>query len=299
MKVQFDKIYWHEAFFEALQLEFKDYLDILHFDNEFPLSKEALIIDALVIRKDSQRQISKNIGRIFKGHNIFEFKSEKDTITWQDYNKVMAYAYLYSAFKDVPVNQITLSFCVTMHPRNLLKYLEHERKFEIAQVEPGVYYVTGDTFPIQILESKMLSQEENLFVRNLRSQLQYDDALKTLTEYEGIKGLNPKNAYLDRLLKANAATFRKVIEMTESFADTLADILDGTTRWEARINRQAQGLAEKLAKDMAQDMAQDIAQDMAHRKVLALARKLLGKGLAPEEIAESMEVSVEDLLALA
>ena len=40
-----DKVFWHEAFFEALQLEFHRYQNSLTFEDEYPLSKEALISD--------------------------------------------------------------------------------------------------------------------------------------------------------------------------------------------------------------------------------------------------------------
>jgi len=46
-----DKIYWHGAFFEAIQLELHQYLEALTFVYEHPLSKEELRIDVLVIKK--------------------------------------------------------------------------------------------------------------------------------------------------------------------------------------------------------------------------------------------------------
>ena len=46
-----DKIYWHEAFYAALQLELHDYKDALTFEDEHQLSKEALKMDVLIIKK--------------------------------------------------------------------------------------------------------------------------------------------------------------------------------------------------------------------------------------------------------
>ena len=92
-----DKLYWHEAFYVALQVEFHDYRDVLSFENEHQLSKEALIMDVLVVKKEKAVRIEKNIGRIFRAHNIFEYKSETDYLSVADYNKVLGYALLYSA----------------------------------------------------------------------------------------------------------------------------------------------------------------------------------------------------------
>ena len=44
-------VFWHEAFFEALQLELYQYKDYLEFINEHQLSKEALRMDVLVINR--------------------------------------------------------------------------------------------------------------------------------------------------------------------------------------------------------------------------------------------------------
>jgi len=78
----------------------------------------------LVTHQKPGEHIDKNIGRIFKTHNIFEFKSETDSLAIQDYNKVVAYALLYSSFTSASVVDITVSFAVTIHPRELLKYLD-------------------------------------------------------------------------------------------------------------------------------------------------------------------------------
>ena len=75
------RIYWHEPFQEVLQLELNQYKDSLRFDNDHRLSEEALRMDVVVIKKDKDVQIDKNIGKVFKGTNIFEYKSESVTFT--------------------------------------------------------------------------------------------------------------------------------------------------------------------------------------------------------------------------
>jgi len=115
-----DKVYWHEAFVEAIKLELDEYKDSLEFVDEYTLSEQALKVDVIVIKKKPGQKIDKNIGVIFKAHNLFEYKSETDYLSIWDYNKIIAYAFLYSAFNQVPVSEITLSFAVTTYPRDLL-----------------------------------------------------------------------------------------------------------------------------------------------------------------------------------
>ena len=64
-----DRIYWHGAHHEALQLELYEYEDVLEFIKEHELSKEALRMDTLIIKKLKDVQINKNIGKIFRNNN--------------------------------------------------------------------------------------------------------------------------------------------------------------------------------------------------------------------------------------
>ena len=121
------KVFWHEAHFEALKLELHEYKDALSFVSEHQLSKEALIMDALIIKKEPHIVITKNIGRIFRAHNIVEYKSERDSLSIRDYNKVLAYALLYSSFEKLPLADITVTFSLTVRPKELLKHLKNDR----------------------------------------------------------------------------------------------------------------------------------------------------------------------------
>jgi len=204
------KIYWHGAHHEALQLELHEYVDALKFESEHELNKEALRMDTLIIKKIRDVKIEKNIGKIFRNHNIVEYKSETDGFSFWDYQKVLGYAFIYSSFEKVPMSDITISISLTIFPRELVKLLENERRFEVQNLGNGIHYISGDIVPIQILESKQLSPDSNLFLRNLRSNLSVEDVLKTLQSFKERKPLDDKNVFLDRLVKANQKAFKKL-----------------------------------------------------------------------------------------
>ena len=269
------KVFWHAAFYEALQLEFHLYQDYLEFESEIQLSKEALKMDVLIIKKQPGKRIDKNIGKIFRTHNVFEFKSETDSLSEQDYNKVCAYALLYSSFTPAPVSEITVSFAVTAHPRELIKYLKNEREFTVWTAEPGIYYVEGDTFPVQILENKLLSPDENLFLRNLRSNLSVEDAAKTTEAYKDLKLFEKKNVYLDRLMQANQDAFEEAMSM-------MSDV--------------AKELFFKVAERDGWLTARDSFRDIENAKTIA--RKMLIIGRPIEEVAEVTELPYETVTAL-
>jgi len=265
-----NKVFWHEAFFEALKLEFHHYQDLLIFDNEYQLSKEALIMDVLIIKKKPGQQINKNIGKIFRSHNIVEYKSETDTITEHDYNKVVAYALLYSSFNKIPVDDITITFAITKHPKALTNYLTTKRGFAVHTAESGIYYVTGDTFTIQILESKLLPQDENLFLRNLRSNLSTDDVTQIAKAYETIKTFEAKNVYINRLIQANQKIFKEATSMSD--------------------------VVREIFNEVAEREGWFVKRELATSKTIA--KKLLLMGRPIEEIVEATDLPYETVIDL-
>ena len=249
-----DKIYWHDAFYAALQLELHDYEDVLTFEDEHQLSKEALIMDVLIIKKPANVKIDKNIGRIFKNHNIFEYKSETDNLSIWDYNKVTGYAMIYSAFEEIPIEDITISFVVTPKPMKLFEYLIKDRGFEVEEVSSGIYYVKGDTFKAQIIESKRLSAEENVFLKNLRSSLTKTDMQEVFEAYRKYGVLEKVNVYLNRVLGANQPILEEVLAM---FDAAVSNIILKHFEENGTLDRFAMENQEKAKRETALEMLAD------------------------------------------
>jgi len=61
-----ERIFWHPAFFEAIQMELEEYSASLQFISEFQLSSEPLRIDVVIIKKTADVPIKKNIAQIFR-----------------------------------------------------------------------------------------------------------------------------------------------------------------------------------------------------------------------------------------
>ena len=264
-----DKIYWHDAFFAALQLELHDYEDVLTFEDEHQLSKEALIMDVLIIKKTADVKIDKNIGRIFKNHNIFEYKSETDNLSIWDYNKVTGYAMIYSAFEEIPIEDITISFVVTPKPMKLFDHLVKDRGFEVEEVSSGIYYVKGDTFNAQIIESKKLTAAENVFLKNLRSSLTKTDMQEVFEAYRKYGVLEKVNIYLNRVLGANQPILEEVLAMLDT---AVREIIfehfekDGTFD-RLRNKEREQGLEQGLEKKARETALEMLGDGFTHDKV--------------------------------
>lgn len=72
------KTQWHPAFCSAMKLELKEDKKHLEYYNEYNLNRMPLQIDLLVIKKAAKVELKNEIGKIFKGHNIIEYKSPDD-----------------------------------------------------------------------------------------------------------------------------------------------------------------------------------------------------------------------------
>ena len=69
------KLQWHPAFCAAAELELRLNKADLEFKREYNLSKKPLQMDLLIIEKRKNVQIQNEIGRIFRRHNVIEYKS--------------------------------------------------------------------------------------------------------------------------------------------------------------------------------------------------------------------------------
>ena len=153
------KLQWHQEFYANIQIEFEDFADKLIFENEHHLGTQPKRIDVLIIKKEEDTPIEKNIGRIFRKHNIIEYKSPDDYISINDYYLVYSYACLYKSEESkespIPIENMTLTFISRYFPRKLVKHLKNTRKYDVQFIENGIYYVKGVFFPIQFIVTKI------------------------------------------------------------------------------------------------------------------------------------------------
>ena len=179
---EFSDITWHPAFIEAIQLELEEYKDFLEFKSEYRLSKEPLRIDCIVIKKAQDVIIRKNIAKIFRDVNLLEYKSPGDYVSVNDFYKIYGYACLYCSFEGVPVTGITVSFVGSRYPKKLITHLRETKGYVVEESGFGIYTVKGDTLPIQIIDTRRLSADENLWLKDLNNGLDGHQMRRIITE---------------------------------------------------------------------------------------------------------------------
>ncbi|GHT97620.1 hypothetical protein FACS1894142_2540 [Spirochaetia bacterium] len=228
-------INWHPAFFEAIQLELADYKDVLSFQVEYQLNKAPLKLDILIIKKDKDAVIGKNIASFFRGHNIFEYKSPDKSLSVSDFYKAYAYVCLYASLEEVPITDLTLSFVETRYPREVLRHLCDTRGCRIEKPQAGIYHVSGDIIPIQIIESRKLSTAGNIWLKDLSNELDRVTLAEIASKSAQLNGSHI-GTYIKTIMQANKGAAREVLEMSDM---TMEEIFE-ETGWAAHFEKKAE-----------------------------------------------------------
>jgi len=271
------RISWHPAFVEALQMELQAYRDDLEFFPEYPLTAEPLQIDCVVVKKAKDAVIRKNIAVIFREWNLLEYKSPGDYVSVADFYKVYGYACLYASFKRIPITSLTVTFVESRQPQKLLRHLRNERGYSVAENYPGIYTINGDVLPIQIIDSRQLPADENLWLKSLSDRLD-TSALSRISEEVTRQGKAARiAAYVDVITRANTETMEEVIQMRKG-SKTLEQVLEEAgwlARWEAR--------------------GEEIGQ---RKKGIEIARNALAEGATPEFVRKITGLPTEVITTL-
>jgi hypothetical protein len=143
-------------------MDLEPWKDVLEFKFEYALTEGPLKIDALIIRKLTGTVIEGNIAALFRENNILEYKSPAHYISVDNFYKVYGYACFYASLEKEDIASLTISLVGSHHPGKLLRHLRKERGYRVEEAYSGIYHVTGDIMPIQIVETGKLSAEEHL-----------------------------------------------------------------------------------------------------------------------------------------
>ena len=269
MNTNDDKIQWHPAFDAALQIELEAEAEYLEFEPEHLLSKKPMQIDVLV-KNEKDVKIQKNIGRIFRQYNIIEYKSPDDRLNIDDFYKTYGYACLYKsetgAIDEIPATELPITFVCYNYPLKMLQRLEHDKKLIIENIENGIYYLIGDSIPIQLIIIPKLSKENNYWLNNLRNDLKSGGEIRNFIEQYG-KKKNSKlyQALADTIMRANWKELKEERKMCEALRELFADDLRESREegvLEGRNAGKIEGKIEQVIKKYQKGCTVDEAADM-------------------------------------
>ena len=112
--------------------------------------------------------------KIFRKHNIFEYKSPKDELNIDTFYKAVAYACLYKVLPnhvdEIPAEEITITLIRDRKPVKLLQKLSSDG-YECRKETAGIYYVSGVMFLVQIIASSELDMDLHVQLKALTDNL--------------------------------------------------------------------------------------------------------------------------------
>ena len=262
------------------------------FENEHQLGTKPKQIDVLIIKKESETRLRKNIGKIFRKYNIIEYKSPEDYISIDDFYQVYGYACFFKAdtekINEIKAEDITITFVCKRKPEKLIKHLQEERGLRLEEKE-GIYTIYGDFFPMQLLLTSELSKTENFWLHYLTDDLKtVEEANKILGKYEGHQKENLYKSVMNIIVNANRELFKEAKKVCEALQELMKEELEE--------REKAGRIAGEKAGRIEGEKAGRIAGERNAK--LKLIQTKLSKGKTVEAIAEDLEDTVENILEL-
>ena len=276
------KIQYHPAFASGIELLMWDYQASLVIETEHELSRKPLKMDLLIVKKKEDVDIENEIGYIFRGHNIIEYKSPADELSIDQYSKVMAYAFLYKALgktvNEVPVEEITVSIFRHSFPRKLFKSLQ-DSGCSVEKASDGVYYVKGPLapFPTQTIVMKDLPPEKYTVLRILAPGADPEDIRRFVLQSSGSQESGYRrnvDAVYQVSVSANREVYENLRKEDQAVCDALRDLMK-----EDFLRVENEGLAKGIA-GAVEIMREDGKDDRA------IVERLMSKYDLTQEEAE-------------
>ncbi len=244
-----------------MKLELRDYEKQLVFHEEHLLNPKPIQIDLLVIEKTDNLVIEEIIGRNFRRHNIFEYKSPGDELSIDTFFKTMGYACLYKAaakkVNEILAEDVLVTLVRANKPEKLLKWLREN--YLVEENHPGVYCIEhAGLFPAQIIVSDELPEKDAIWLQSLTNRLQSVDAKKLIANIEETRYGRSERELIESVLQvalaANREAFDEMRKEEPSMYDALRDFMatDFQKAEEKGVSigelRKAKATATKLAK---------------------------------------------------
>ena len=280
------KLQWHPAFCSALRLELLEDAENLEFTDEFQLTEKPLQIDCTVVKVKKNCKIKNEIGKIFRKHNIFEYKSPKDELNIDTFYKAVAYACLYKVLPnhvdEIPAEEITITLIRDRKPVKLLGELE-KSGYGYKKEAAGIYYVNGAMFPMQIIESSELDVDMHVQLKALTNLLEESLMRQYLLQVSTFEGREKNLA--DIVLQVIVNSNMEKVREWKGSEQTMCEALRVLMKEELKEERVA-GLREGRLEGQREGQREG--------QIRAYA-SLVQDGIIPVEIgAEKAGMSVDD-----
>jgi len=222
---------WHTGFEALLRIETYKYGNSIRLLTEEVLGEEPPRADYVVLIEDEKVEFDKDIFKIFRKHNILEYKNPHDSLNERVIRKIAAYAYLYIGIAehegDIKADEITISIFRAVKNPKLFKAMERAGNLTKGDA-PGIYRVTGITdIPFQIVITGELQGEEYAAYRALTDKAVEKDVEHIIIAADREKTDNLRDHYrvLIELLAVKNPQIFEEIRRNDMAGDVLMEIM--------------------------------------------------------------------------
>ncbi len=269
------KIQWHAAFVSAMNLELAQNRSDLEYHKEYNLNTKPLEVDLLVIKKDAGIEITNEIGKLFRGHNIVEYKSPDDHLNIDSFYKAGAYASLYKSYgKTVDerrAEDITVTLVRERKPSGLLAYFK-EHGIAYTNQYNGIYQVTNTVlFPTQIIVTKELNPKEHVWLKALSGQMEQQQMRELLEKIEKLD-LTFDRELADSVLQVSVSANKQIVEELrgdENMCQALLEIM------EPEINK----IKAEVTKEVTREVTKEVTREVTREVTKEVTREVTREGI--------------------
>jgi len=209
---------------------------------------------------------------------------------------------LYAAVTPgVDFADITLTFVENRHPRKLLRYLTGIRGYKAEEASPGIYLVTGDYAPIQIIESGRLSEQENLWLKSLTKDLPAANAGSILDKARKLGDKAQLGAYLYVLLRSNPKSFLEAKNMARKELPTLEEALEEAGLLQDMIDYVTKKITKRVTENVTEKITENVTKKVTEnvtKKVTENVTKKVTENVTEKAMEQGKREAKQNIINL-
>ena len=221
---------WHREFERILREEARPFGEDVVIRAEEELGIDPPRIDYLILDDMKRLMRSKTIFKMFKQHNIVEYKNPDDSLNMQVISKIIGYANFYIALtKGCLRSEVSITIFRARKNKTLFKKMIKEGTLKTTSI-PGIYHVKKlIDLPFQIVITNELQGEEYAAYRVLTDHATEKDVelvaqqMKSETDTEVKEN---KQKLLEFVEKKNPGIMRRVMGGDEDMSSILMEVLE-------------------------------------------------------------------------
>ena len=191
----------------------------------------------------------------------------------------------------------------------LIEHLKNVKKYRVEEKEKGIYYVYGDLIPIQILITKKLSAEENLWLKSLTNKLNETAAAEKLIEnYMDHKESSLHRSMIETIMRANQKLFQEVNGMSDIFMEIVQEKFDRKLKEEvdkaveAAVEEAVEVAVEEAVAAAVEEATEKAVKETTEKAVkeklterISLIRKKCARNKSLARIADDLETDTDEI----